>query len=277
MSGVNLKLQTIIKNLQDKEEKYTTLDLTHLTAKPNIEQIQEIAEALKTNNVVDKVILEKCEILTNGAIALAEALKVNTTITNFDIGYNKIDGNGMAALAEAFTNNSTLILVKVHRQEKDMGSKAETAFANLWKTNTTLQRCYVTLHDRRCNQENTKGEVRNKSIAACIKQGKNWDHLNPAMQEEQAAKRQKELEEKKKAEDEANKPIDSKIESTGGPYTLKQLSCQKQYLPDDVDTNKKETYLSDEEFEEVFKISKAEFSKLAKWKQTAKKKALKLH
>jgi len=277
MAGSKSAIQNIIDQITDNEEKLTTLDLTSLTAKPSSSQIEAMGEALKTNTVIDKVLAEKCEIKNAGAVSFAEAIKVNSTITEIDLGYNKINSVGMAALAEAFKSNSTIKLAKLHRQEKDMGTATEEKFADLWKTNLTLQRLYITLHDRRCNQANTKGEVRNKSIASCIKAGKNWDHLNPEKAEELREKRAKELEEKKKAEAEANKPIDSKIESTGGPYTMKQLTCKKEFLPDDVDLSKRETYLSDEEFQEVFKMSKDEFSKLAKWKQTNKKKPLKLH
>ena len=32
-----------------------------------------------------------------------------------------------------------------------------------------------------------------------------------------------------------NAPISAKIESTGGPYTYKQLTAEKEFRPDDVD------------------------------------------
>merc|ERR1712087_311386 len=94
--------------------------------------------------------------------------------------------------------NSSITECKLHRQDKDMGSAVEDVVAKIWETNTTLQRLYITLHDRRCNQANTSGEVRNKSIAACIKAGKNWDHLDPTKVEEQKEKKRKKRQKKKK-------------------------------------------------------------------------------
>eukprot|EP00049_Salpingoeca_infusionum_P017156 m.351941 g.351941 ORF g.351941 m.351941 type:complete len:836 (+) comp16405_c0_seq1:595-3102(+) len=47
-------------------------------------------------------------------------------------------------------------------------------------------------------------------------------------------------------------------------------------LPEAVDLTQKEQYLSDEEFQQVFQMSRAEFNALPKWKQNGKKKAVKL-
>ena len=54
-------------------------------------------------------------------------------------------------------------------------------------TNTTLQRCYATLHDRSANQNNTRGETRNKTIAARKAKGADWMDLDPARRAEWAA------------------------------------------------------------------------------------------
>lgn len=58
--------------------------------------------------------------------------------------------------------------------------------------------------------------------------------------------------------------------STNVKYSYKQLKNND--LPDTVDLTKKELYLEDEEFESVFKMSRAEFSALPKWKQLNRKK-----
>jgi hypothetical protein len=47
-------------------------------------------------------------------------------------------------------------------------------------------------------------------------------------------------------------------------------------LPEEVDLTAKEKYLSDEEFEKYFEMTRAEFNALPKWKQNGKKKAAKL-
>jgi len=104
-----------------------------------------------------------------------------------------------------------------------------------------------------------------------------WLDLDPQRVEEYKAQ-QEELRIKREAElAAANAPISAKIESTGGPYTLKQLTCAKEFLPDDVDPTKKEIYLSDADFLTVFKMDKAKFEALPKWKQTNEKNQRKLN
>jgi len=280
MASAGLSVKGIIEKIAENDEGYTKLDVSHhsglvLSGK----QFDAFSEGLKTNSFVTEVSLVNTGMKDAAAVQFAEALKVNTTITKLDLGYNKLGPKGIQALSAGFMENNTLTEIKIHRQDKDMGTAVEDELVKIWDENTTLQRLYCTLHDRRCNQANTRGEVRNKEIAACIAKGKNWDHLNPAMAEEQKALQ--EAERKKKAEEEAElkKPISAKIESTGGPYTLKQLTSKKAYWPDDViaDSKNREQFLSDEDFETHFKMTKEAFGALAKWKQNQKKKSMNLH
>ena len=243
----------------------------------NNSQIESLAIALKNNTHVKYVDVQKTSLSNKTALVFAETIRHNTTITYLDLGYNKIESSGMIAISSALKDNKTLQEIKLHRQDEDMGTKAEMIFVELYDVNTTLRRCYVTLHDRRANQVNTAGEVRNKSIAKRIEDGKEWIDLDPKRRDEYMKQKESIRLAKLESEKLANKPIDSKVQSTGGPYNLKQLTCQKNFLPDDIDLLKKETYLSDEEFLKVFEMDKDTFQKLPKWKQTAKKKQLKLH
>ena len=59
----------------------------------------------------------------------------------------------------------------------------------------------------------------------------------------------------------------------GVTYSLAELQAG---TPDRVDPSKKEQYLADEEFQKIFGMDKAAFSKLAKWKQQSQKKKNKL-
>ena len=58
--------------------------------------------------------------------------------------------------------------------------------------------------------------------------------------------------------------------ATGGPYPAKVL--RSKMLPSDVDSTKKEEYLSDDEFKEVFKTSKEQFASSPTWKRKQLKK-----
>ena len=60
-------------------------------------------------------------------------------------------------------------------------------------------------------------------------------------------------------------------------YSYEQLKLKSGYsLPDEIDNSKREIYLSDEEFKELFNMSKDEFSKLADWRKKRMKQDLNL-
>lgn len=69
------------------------------------------------------------------------------------------------------------------------------------------------------------------------------------------------------------KRIDVEDELMKYERTRFSLTVLKQRpLPEGVDPAKLETYLSDEEFKNVFKMDKEQFAKLPGWKQTKSKK-----
>lgn len=275
MSSKGNFLQTA-EALEAKDDKTVVLDMTHLKAL-SPDQMTRLAAAIIAHQSITEINLEKLEICNKGAIAMAGVIKDNPRIEKMDLGYNKIKADGMIAIGEALATNTSITEMKLHRQETDMGSECESKFIKMWDTNITLTRLYITLHDPKCNNTNTKAEVRNKDIARLKGKGESYRHLDPATAGEYA-KEQEELRKKQKEDEEkANAPISEKVESTGGPYTLKQLICNVKYRPDDVDTKKRETYLSDDEFEVVFKMDREAFGKLQKWKQNNAKKAAKLH
>jgi Ran GTPase-activating protein (RanGAP) involved in mRNA processing and transport len=81
----------------------------------NIEDIRDLAEALKDNETVTKIILAYNNIGSEGAEALANMLKDNNTITHVDLGHNNIGPEGAKALAK------TLGLKVVTGKEKLIG------------------------------------------------------------------------------------------------------------------------------------------------------------
>lgn len=71
--------------------------------------------------------------------------------------------------------------------------------------------------------------------------------------------------------DESEEPV----ASASGSYSLEQLQSPAPY-PAGINTSQRETYLDDTTFEQVFGMSKADFTALAKWKQSNLKKKHKL-
>jgi DNA-binding transcriptional regulator YiaG len=236
-----------------------------------------LAEALKNNTHVRNVNLERSGCPNTAGLIWGETIKQNNTLVTLDLGYNNIGPSGIAAIGEGLAENKSLTIVKIHRMAVEYGTASEQVLSRIWATNTSLVRLYATIHDRTFNQMNTKGEVRNKTIAGRIAKGEDYLDLDPARVEEYRAQQIAAREAKAKAEAEANAPISAEVESTGGPYTYKQLTCDRKFQPADVDRSRRETYLSDEEFEAVFGMVKEAFAKLPGWKRNKAKKDKKLH
>jgi hypothetical protein len=271
-------LQEALKRIADNDEKVTTFRVTEWKgAAVGSKAFVALADALKTNTHIVELDLQGMGVTTQDAVALAEAIAVNSSLTKLNLSYNSIGPDGIIAVAQALAKNKSITEGKIERQNQEYGVAAEQEVAKIYQTNVTLTRLYSTLHDRSCNQDNSRGEVRNKEIARLREKGMDWLHLDPARKEEYATKQAAERERKKEEAKLLDVAITSKIESTGGPYTLKQLSVAKDLLPDDIDLNNKENSLSDEEFQQVFGSDKTAFAALPAWKKAAAKKAKNLH
>lgn len=273
-----MSVSQIVEKLSSNDASMTTLEMPHAKTLSDA-QCEEIATALASNTVVTKVVLDNKAISSAGGEHFAKVVESNSTITELDLGYNNINGEAMVKICSALKTNKTIKEMKIHRQAKDYGSACESKIIEFWAQNTTLCRLYGTFHDRTFNQVNTRGEVRNKEISKRISQGKDWIDLSPFPDDVAKWKTmQAEARAKKEAEEAAaNAPISEKVASTGGPYSYKQLTCDVEFRPDDVDTKQRETYLSDDEFQTIFGMDKAAFAALPKWKMNNKKKEKKLH
>lgn len=68
------------------------------------------------------------------------------------------------------------------------------------------------------------------------------------------------------------KEITEKIPVREGGYTAEELAAPKEFLPDDVDPDRKEEFLTPEEFRRALKMEKDEFTRSPAWKRQQKKK-----
>ena len=67
---------------------------------------------------------------------------------------------------------------------------------------------------------------------------------------------------------------DTALEAFSTNTKYSHVDLQSNNIPDTVDKTKKEQYLADEEFEAVFKMERAVFNALPKWKQNERKKTV---
>jgi hypothetical protein len=239
---------------------------------PTHEQIRALGEALKTNNIVEEVSLSHSGVSTKDALVLADALKVNKSVARLDLSHNSIGAEAILAIAEALQTNSTLKELRIGNQSHKTGDTAEAALGKLFDTNTTLCTLELVVENQAARLLITKGEVRNREIAKRMARGEDWTELDPSRRNQvmELKRKQRQEEQQKKAEETAE--ITEKVPSTGGPYTMRQLCCKKQFQPDDVDQLKREMYLSDADFQQVFAMDKMAFEKLPTWKKAKLKK-----
>ena len=95
-----------------------------------------LAEALKVNSTLTKLLLLDNNIGAAAATALAEALKSNRGLMELFLCNNNIGFAGAAALAEALKVNTTLITLNL--SNNNIGAGGATVFAEALKTNTGL-------------------------------------------------------------------------------------------------------------------------------------------
>jgi len=230
-----------------------------------------LAKALASNGHVTEVKLSDCGISSNGALAFAETLKVNSTITHLDLSNNKIDNSGILAIVEALRHNNALLELHLLGNQEP-GEITLSTLIESFEYNTALLNIVWRLTSRQSFKVN-QCLTRNKEIERRKKIGKSVDDIDPNIR--------RETEKRILAEREGGvKFIPPEIEpeptepypATGGPYTLKVLQARKDLLPSDVNPDKREEFLSDEDFSKVLKMDKNDFAKSPTWKRNQKKK-----
>jgi len=232
-----------------------------------------LAKALAGNTIVTEVKLSDCGISSQGAIAFAEALKTNQIITLLDLSSNRIDNAGIQAILESLRyNNALLELHLLGNQEP--GEIALSILVESFEYNTALLNIIWRLTSRQSFKVN-QCLTRNKEIDRRKKTGKSVDDIDPNIRRETEKRILAERESgvgvkfvPPEVEQEPTEPYPA----TGGPYPLKVLQVKKEYLPSDVNPDKREEYLSDEDFQKALKMGKNDFAKSPTWKRNQKKK-----
>lgn len=268
--------EDIEKVLNNDPEK-TVFNHEDYSAELDEDQWEALADALAHNTTVTELLLDNANLETVHAILLAKALETNKCLKLCDVKYNKLTVPAFEAFAEMLNKNDTLEVLKIDFQKVMCGPEVERKFAAAFDVNTTLLELRLRVKEKAAETAVINGEVRNKQIAKRKEAGKDWADLDPARRDEVAAAKAAEREAARRAEAEEKAPVAVKVASTGGPYKYKELTALIEFQPDDVDKKKKEQYLSDEEFVQLFGATKAEFEGWPKWKKKSTKKKLNLH
>ncbi|XP_048826176.1 tropomodulin-1 isoform X1 [Brienomyrus brachyistius] len=153
--GLNSVIQcTQYKQIPDEQPNSTNVEDTLEKIKRNDPSLFEVnlnniknipvptlkayAEALKSNNVVERFSIVGTRSNDPVAYALADMLKVNTTLKSLNVESNFITGVGILALLESLQSNTTLLELKIDNQSQPLGNKVEMEIASMLEKNTTL-------------------------------------------------------------------------------------------------------------------------------------------
>jgi hypothetical protein len=99
-------------------------------------EAEMLAEELKTNNVLEELVLAGNWIGPSGAIALADALAENKHLHSLDLSNNNLNDEGASAIAEALRRNRVLEHLNLGRG--NITSKGAGEIARMLDTNTRL-------------------------------------------------------------------------------------------------------------------------------------------
>jgi Ran GTPase-activating protein (RanGAP) involved in mRNA processing and transport len=118
------------------------LNNKNLKAEQDTLCLETLANSLKENHTLYRLVLKSYCITFEGAKALAEMLAHNKTLVYLDLSRSRIDNNGAKVLAEALKINKTLLTLDLTYNNID--SIGANYFADMIQNNQTLNRIYFT-------------------------------------------------------------------------------------------------------------------------------------
>ncbi len=154
--------QRLKNNRYTKELDNETVDMSR--GRYKLENIDELAEAIKDNRIVKALYLNNNEIGDTGAESISEALKVNKSITQLYLSNIQIGDRGAESISEALkVNKSINILVLDNNQIGDRGAESISEALKVNKSITTLYLSNSQIGDRGAESLSEALKV-NKSI-----------------------------------------------------------------------------------------------------------------
>lgn len=99
--------------------------------------LQDMANALTTNQTLQTLSVTDCKITESGASYLADMLKQNGTLVGLDLSGTKIKDEGVASIAEALKQNTSLKVLVMH--ECFIGKGGAEELSDMIEHNATLQ------------------------------------------------------------------------------------------------------------------------------------------
>jgi len=128
--------------VKNNEAGLTFLDLTNNPSfrMKAVENTIALADALKTNTVITRLVLRGCEINDEGAAALGKALIENHTIEEVDLQQNRITTWGVISLTEGLAQNKGVTAISLLDQAAKFGDDCVEAFITVFSSNITLNK-----------------------------------------------------------------------------------------------------------------------------------------
>ena len=143
------KVKKLLKRLEGND---TSLNEIHVTGEYykylDDDVVTDISMAVRNNTIVKALTLTKCNIGSNGIVAIAESLLVNTSIEEVNLSYNESIGDeGIEEIATtALKSNSTI--TDLFLRSCDIGPIGALSLSHALQTNYTLTEINLAENDK---------------------------------------------------------------------------------------------------------------------------------
>lgn len=143
------------------------------------EKMDELCNALESNNTVRTLILRECGLGDTAVARLGSFLSTNSNIQYLDLGSNPLKEDGAIALANGLASNASVQQVDLmNMPHLGKSERVLSAFVSMYETNLTLKKIVWRLDHPLANTL-ARLMTRNNSIDRRKSQGKSFDDLLP--------------------------------------------------------------------------------------------------
>eukprot|EP00536_Pseudo-nitzschia_multiseries_P013923 jgi/Psemu1/213231/e_gw1.632.28.1 len=176
------EVEKLFDRIAENDDKIDTVDLVgnnrFLTLTP--EEKTRAANAFATNTNIKFINFNSCGIDDEFAINLANSLKRNATISKVLLEGNAISGAGITALFKALAENSSIEELKLHKQSKTMSTSEEHMLADILQPNTALTKLGIDLRTTMAQVQLDKKLNLNRNVSLKLRAESKGETFRPS-------------------------------------------------------------------------------------------------
>jgi hypothetical protein len=172
------KMHQFFAKIADNDSSTTAIEIVgdklFLTLKQD-DRIQA-ARSLAENTHVKSVRMTMVQLDDNFAFALADSIRKNSTIEKIILDSNIIGSDGIKALVEALAQNKTVTEFQCHHQSKPMATVDEELLVGLLGNNETLLKLGIDLRSPRARRDLDNKMAKNRDLNRKVRRTRSFDN-----------------------------------------------------------------------------------------------------